>query len=304
MSPAIHSAGKNSLAGAVLERQAQRAGAKRRGSGRRANRVKHQRQALTVARRRAFDVEKLRRVRDRVEHDDKPRRQGQRHDGLVAGRQFERFERHRIEQSPDLVRQIDARAPEDLTQILRGREGVRLVCRDPAHPRTDRERHLDHLVQRGLVTGRTQRAVVLRPVDAFERGAGVEHPAAAGTQHVPRQFEKADTGRVQERAEGPFLVDPFPGGEGEDVDPAELAVGPAFNQPLDGVHRDRIGGLPQHGPHRLGFAHGQNLRQKPRISSAAVLAHLTSLRALAGLIPLSGATHLGRPSARRKVGDG
>ena len=67
--------------GAVLDREAQRPGAQLDGRpGRRVHPVDGEREALTLARRLALDVEELRRVRHRVEDDHELRRQLQRQD--------------------------------------------------------------------------------------------------------------------------------------------------------------------------------------------------------------------------------
>ena len=50
-------------------------------------------------------------------------------------------------------------------------------------------------------------------IDGLERRAGVEHAAAAGAQHVPRQFEQAEPRRVQERGDGAFFVEAVLGGK-------------------------------------------------------------------------------------------
>ena len=56
----------------------------------------------------------------------------------------------RVTSSSDLleiVRDIEAGAPEDLPEIFCEREIVRIVRRDPADPAAHRECHLDHLVE-------------------------------------------------------------------------------------------------------------------------------------------------------------
>ena len=154
-----------------------------------------EREALALARRLALHVEELRRVRHRVEDDHELRRQLQRQDGLLAGRQLDRLERDLLDQPLEILGQIDARAPEDLAKVLREGKPVGVVRRDPAHPGADREGHLDHLVERRLVAGGAEGAAVLAPVHGLQRRARVEHAAAARAQHVPGQLEDARAGR-------------------------------------------------------------------------------------------------------------
>ena len=129
---------------------------------------------------------------------------------------------------------------------------------DPAHPRTDREGHFHHVVERGLVGGIAERAIVLVAFHRLERGTRVKHAAAAGTQDVPRQFEQAEPGGVQERGDRAFLVESTLGGEGERVDAAQLAIKPALHQIFDGGDTIRIGRLPQDTKQGFGFAHRRN----------------------------------------------
>ena len=77
---------------------------------------------------------------------------------------------------------------------------MRVVRRDPAHARADGEGDFDHLVERRLVAGGAQRAVIFVLVHGLERRVGVEHAAAARAEHVPRHFEQAEPGRMQEGA--------------------------------------------------------------------------------------------------------
>ena len=68
-SPAIHSAGRTRRR-AVFERQPQRPGPQFDGAGRRRDLIEYHRQCLPFARRLALDVDELRAVRHRIEHDD------------------------------------------------------------------------------------------------------------------------------------------------------------------------------------------------------------------------------------------
>ncbi len=196
---------------------------------------------LSLAGRFALDVEKLGPVRHRVDQDHEFRRQLQRQQRLSARRQLDRFEEDILEQFLEIIRDIDARAPEHLTEILAERQFVRVVRRDPAHPATDRERHFDDLVEGRRVTGRTPGTGVFVLVDALQRGAAVEHAAAARAQHVPRQFENAEPRRMQKSGNCPLLIEPGLPGKIQHVDPAQGTVRSIPNQRLDrlGTHRDR-----------------------------------------------------------------
>ena len=102
----------------------------------------------------------------------------------------------------EVVRQVDAGAPEHLAGIFDRRERIRIVGGDAADARADREDDLDHLVQRRLVAGGTERTIVETFVDGLEAGIGAEHAAAAGAEHVPRHLEQAEPGGVQEGGDG------------------------------------------------------------------------------------------------------
>ena len=116
----------------------------------------------------------------------------------------------------------------ELQKICRKYSGkgqrVRVVRLDAAHARIHGERHLDHLVERGLVTRCAQRARVFLTAYAFERGVRVQHAAAAGAKHVPRQLEQPESRAMQKCADGTLLVDAVACREIQDVDAAELAV--------------------------------------------------------------------------------
>src|SRR3546814_10234826 len=79
----------------------------------------------------------------------------------------------------------------------------------------DREDDLDHLVERRLVAGGAERAGVLLALHRLQRGVGIEHPAAARAEHVPRQLEEAEPGGMQEGGNGLLFVEPLPGGKGD-----------------------------------------------------------------------------------------
>ena len=79
------------------------------------------------------------------------------------GRQLDRVEHDLLDQPLEILRQVDARAPEDLAAIFDQRERIRVVGGDPAHARADREGHLDHLVEGRLVARGAERAAVVAP---------------------------------------------------------------------------------------------------------------------------------------------
>jgi hypothetical protein len=113
--------------------------------------VEHDRQRLPLARRLALHLDELRGVRHRIDNDHEFRGERQRQQRLLAGRQLDQLERDFLHHPFEGVfGQVDARAPEYLAAILRGREPVWLVRGDRTHARTHRERHFDHLIERGL----------------------------------------------------------------------------------------------------------------------------------------------------------
>ena len=91
--------------------------------------------ALPLARRLALHIEKVRRMRHRLEHDDELRGQLQRHQRFFAGCEFDGIERDLLDHLVQAVGlgQIDAGAPEYLPEILHERQRVRIVRRDAAH---------------------------------------------------------------------------------------------------------------------------------------------------------------------------
>jgi hypothetical protein len=65
----------------------------------------------------------MRGVRHGIEYDHEFGRQLQRHLRLLAGRQFDGVDRHLVENLLQAdVRQVDARAPEDLAEIFQDRQ--------------------------------------------------------------------------------------------------------------------------------------------------------------------------------------
>ena len=88
----------------------------------------------------------------------------------------------------------------------------------------------------------------------LQRGPGVEHAAAAGTEHVPRQFEQPELGGVEESGDHFFLVEAAPGREFERVDATEGFVAPLLHQILDGAHRRGRAQLSEQREQGFGFA--------------------------------------------------
>ena len=241
---------------AVFERQAQRPRAQHDRLRRRTYLVENQREVLALARRLALDLEELGHMGHRVEKDHKFGRQLQRKQGLLAGRKLDRVESHFLDHLIEIFRQIDRRAPEYLAKVLGERKLVRIMRRDPAHPPVDRKRHLDDLVEDRRITSGAPGAVVLLAVDTPQRGARVEHAAAARAQHVPRQLEETRAARRAERRRSHFSSSrPRLRRKIQHVDPAEVAIRRIPHQLLDRIDAAGIGRLPQKRKQIFGFAH-------------------------------------------------
>ena len=90
---------------------------------------------------------------------------------------------------------------------------MRIVRLNPPDARVDGEGDLHHLVERRLIAGRTERAVISLLVHGFEGMGGVENSAATGTQHVPGQIEQAKPCGMQESANDFFLIETILGSE-------------------------------------------------------------------------------------------
>ena len=75
---------------------------------------------------------------------------------------------------------------------------------------------------------------------------------------------EGEPGGVQERGDGPLLVEAMLAGESEDVDTAEVAIAPFTNQSLDSGDAIGLGRLPQHIEESFGFAH-----RRSRLTSKA-----------------------------------
>ena len=200
-------------------------------------------------------------MRDRINNDDELRRQLQRKQRLFTGREFDLIENDLFDELLEIIRNVDPRAPESLTKILSERELVRVVRCDPAHPAADRERDLDHLVERRPVAGRAQCAVVLLLVDALQCRAGIENPAATRAQHVPRQLEDPEARGMQEGGNSAFFIDFGLAREIDHIDAAQVAIGRVPHQLLDHPGCFGIGRLPQKREQIAGFTHLRLLRQ-------------------------------------------
>jgi hypothetical protein len=125
---------------------------------------------------------------------------------------------------------------------------------DLADPAADRERHLDHLVEVWLVSLGTESADVIIVLNGFQRRAGIEDTAAAGTQYVPRQFEDPQPRRMQKGGDDPLLAEPPRLREIDHIDAAQVAIAGLGDKPLDFDNGLRIRRLPQYRKQPLGFA--------------------------------------------------
>ena len=65
---------------------------------------------------------------------------------------------------------------------------------------------------------------------------------------------------MQERGDGPLLIEAVFGGKSEDIDATKVAVGSLTNQLLDGRDATSVGRLPQHTEESFAFAHCRELR--------------------------------------------
>ena len=209
--------------------------------------VVDQRKLLALPGRLALHVDELRGMRHRLEHDDELRRQLQRQHRLFAGRQLQRIERHLVGQRGErLLVEIDARAPEHLLVIFPQRQRVGIMRGDAPDPRADGEGDLDLLVDGGLVAAGAQAAMIVFGAQRFQRVVGIEHAAAAGTQHVPGQIEQAEPRGMQEARDRLLLVEAGALGKIQRVDAVEFMILAVLDQPRDRIGDRRIGGLLQH----------------------------------------------------------
>src|SRR6202047_279843 len=105
---------QHATVGAVLQSQAQWAGAQGNAVDRNLDLVEDHRQVLALARLLAADIEELGRMRHGIEHDQRALRQLQRKDGPFAWWQVDDFERDLRQQLVQIGWKIDGRTPEDL----------------------------------------------------------------------------------------------------------------------------------------------------------------------------------------------
>ena len=220
--------------GAVFQRHPQRPGPHLDGSDRRLDLVEHHGERLPLMRRLALDVNELGAVRHRIEDNDELLRQLHRQHGLFARRKLDRIDRELGQAVAQRLRQIDAGAPENLPVIFDFRQRVGTVRGDAANARAHRERDLDHLVERRLIAGGAQPAIVLVAIDGLKRRAGLEHAAATGTEDVPGQLENPEPRGVQERRDGTLLVEAVLGSKGNRIHSAKVAIGGFIHRLLDG----------------------------------------------------------------------
>ena len=108
----------------------------------------------------------------------------------------------------------------ELPVVLPDRQAVRVVRPNPAHPGTDGENHLDHLVQRRLVAGRTGCAVIVFLADRLQGRRGIQHAAATGAQHVPGHVEQTDPRGLEQHGDRGLLPQTELSGEFQRVDVA------------------------------------------------------------------------------------
>jgi hypothetical protein len=168
----------------------------------------------------------------------------------------------RGEAVPQGFRQVDARAPEDLAVVFHFGQRIGTVGSDAAYARAYGEGNLHHLVEDRLVSRSAQPARIFLAIEGLEGRAGIEHAAAAGTEHVPRQLEQAEPRRVQEGGDHPLFIEAILGGEGERVDAAEVAIGRLAHRALDRGNTLGVGRLPQHAEKGFGFAHRSRSRSR------------------------------------------
>ena len=210
---------------------------------------------------------------------------------MLSGRQLQRIERDLVDELLEaLVRQPDARAPEDLPVIIPLIERVRIVRRDFPRARRDGERHLHHLVEIRLVAGGAERAGVVLAVHRFQRLRSVEHAAAAGAEHVPRELEQSQPRRMQEGRDHALLIEPAGGRKVEHVEPAQRRVRGLVDEPFDRRRRRRIRRLPQHREQRPRLAHagiiaGASREAKRMTARARMTARHRLSIVMAGLVP-------------------
>ena len=149
-----------------------------------------------------------------------------------------------------VVGQVGARTPKDLAHVFGKRQRIRIVRGDAADARIDGERDFDQLVEIRFDVGHAEGAKILVLVQRLQRGAGFDHAAAAGTQHIPRHVEQPEPGRMDERPDGRLLVEAALGGEDQRIDAAQRPVGVGRGRSLERLRDGRLGGLAEQVPER------------------------------------------------------
>src|SRR6266480_6579561 len=155
---------QHATVGAVFQSQAQWPGAQGNAVDRHTYLVEDHREVLALARFLAADIEELGRMRHGVKYDQRALRQLQGKDGPFSGRQVNGFERDLPQQLLQIGRKIDGRTPEDLSVIFGRGQLVGTVGGDLPHARAYREGHLDQIVERRLIAGGAESAIILRPI--------------------------------------------------------------------------------------------------------------------------------------------
>ena len=169
----------------------------------------------------------------RIEHDRKPLRQGHRHRRPLARRQLHHVERHPLDDAFEILRRLGSGTPENLAHVFGVGKQIRIMRGDLANSRVHGEGDLDQLVERRLVIGRAQRAVIIGPIEGLQRGAGFEHAPAPGANHAPGHVEQAEPRRMRQRRDHRLLAQAVRRGEGERIDPVERPVRGQFDLGLE-----------------------------------------------------------------------
>ena len=177
-----------------------------------------------------------------------PRESVERHRRPFAGGKLHDVERDASDDVLDVVREVDARTPENLAHVF-GSGSASGSCAaiwrtrgftvKLTSTRLSSVGSTDDAQNEHRYSDRSKR---------LERVSRSEDPAAARTEHVPRQVEYTDSGGVQERADRRFFVQALRSSEGQRVDPVERAVRTGLDQPLQGCEDGRVGRLPQRVP--------------------------------------------------------
>ena len=182
----------------VVHRDAERPRPHLGGHGRRVRLVEDQRQVLPLLRRLALDVDEMREVRPGSNTMTKSAGRVSESCAFSPGPiSIASMVKSSICVDEVLARQVDAGAPEDLAEVFPHRQRLRIVRRDPPHPRIDGEHHLDHLVERRLVGAAAQRAVIGLLVDGAELVC--RFPARRRSRGTARS-SSSRTGRAARRA--------------------------------------------------------------------------------------------------------